>query len=65
MAAERPVFHVSVETGDGAGLHWLYSEAEVLDHRDDDEGRVQVAVRIAPEKEPRLVRRFPSARRMR
>ncbi|MHB2169195.1 GTPase HflX [Alsobacter sp. R-9] len=65
LAAERPVFHISVETGDGAGLHWLYSEAEVLDRRDDDEGRVQVAVRVAPEKEPRLLRRFPSARRMR
>jgi GTP-binding protein HflX len=65
LAAERPVFNVRVAPEDGAGLHWLYSEAEVLERRDGDDGQVLVAARILPEKEPRLLRRFPGARRMR
>lgn len=65
LAHERPVFHVAVDSADGAGLHWLYEEAEVLDRREDGEGGVLIAARIAPEKEPRLLRRFPGARRTR
>ena len=65
LSSERPVFHLSLDPSDGAGLHWLYEETEILDRREDDEGRVQLAARVAPEKEPRLLRRFPTARRMR
>jgi GTP-binding protein HflX len=65
LAAERPVYQVTVDSADGAGLHWLYQEAEVLDRRADDDGRALLAVRLVPEKEPRLLRRFPGARRIR
>ena len=65
LAAESPVFHLSLDPADGADLHWLYREAEVLDRREDDEGRILLAARVAPEKEPRLLRRFPGAKRMR
>ncbi len=65
LASDRPVFHLSLDPADGAGLHWLYREAEVLDRREDDEGRILLAARVAPEKEPRLLRRFPAAKRMR
>ncbi|WP_460451352.1 GTPase HflX [Alsobacter sp. SYSU BS001988] len=65
LAHERPVFHISVDPSDGAGLHWLYQEAEVLDRREDASGATLIAARIAPEKEPRLTRRFPGARRTR
>ncbi|PSC06409.1 GTPase HflX [Alsobacter soli] len=65
LAQDRPVFRVSVDPADGAGLHWLYQETEVLDRREDSDGALLIASRIAPEKEPRLLRRFPGARRMR
>ncbi len=65
LSAESPVFHLSLDPADGADLHWLYREAEVLDRREDDEGRILLAARVAPEKEPRLLRRFPGAKRMR
>jgi len=65
LSRERPVYHVELDAADGAGLNWLYEEAEVLDRRMDEEGQILVAARVAPEKEPRLVRRFPGARRTR
>ena len=65
LAVERPVYHLVLEPEDGSGLNWLYEEAEVLDRRADEDGHLQLAVRLAPEKEPRLLRRWPSARRMR
>jgi GTPase len=64
LAAERSSFMVSLDPSDGAALNWLYEEAEILDRRTDQENRILVAVRIAPEKEPRLLHRFPSARRL-
>ncbi len=65
LAAERPVYRLSLDPADGAALHWLYSEAEVLDRREGENGAILLAVRVALEKEPRLLRRFPAARRMR
>ncbi len=65
LAVERPVYHVALAPEEGGALNWLYEETEVLDRRSDESGRIQLAVRLAPEKEPRLTRRFPTARRMR
>jgi GTPase len=64
IAADRPSFAVTLDSADGAGLNWLYEQAEVLERRDDAEGHVVMAVRIAPEKEPRLLQRYPRARRL-
>gem|GEM_PF-5943883 len=47
---------------DGAALHWLYENAEVLDRRMEEGGTLHLAIRIAPEKEPRFLNRFPRAR---
>lgn len=49
---------------DGAALHWLYENAEVLDRREEESGTLHLAIRIAPEKEPRFLNRFPGARRL-
>jgi len=65
IAEERPVYRVMLDAADGGALNWFYEEAEVLERRSDEEGHVVLAVRIAPEKEPRLVRRAPGAKRMR
>jgi len=64
LATKRPTFVVTLEPSDGAGLHWLYEQAEVLQRRDTDEGQLVLAVRIAPEKEPRLLQRYARARRL-
>jgi GTPase len=65
IAEERPVYRVILDAADGAALNWFYEEAEVLERRSAEDGQVVLAVRIAPEKEPRLTRRAPGAKRMR
>lgn len=65
LSKGRPTYRVIVEAQDGQGLAWLHAEAEVLERRSDAEGRNVVAVRVAPEKEPRLLNRFPGARKIR
>lgn len=64
LATERSSFIVTLDPSDGAGLNWLYEQGEVLDRRTDAENRIIVAVRVGPEKEGRLLERFPGARRL-
>jgi GTP-binding protein HflX len=64
LATGRPSYFVILDPSDGAALNWLYEEAEILDRRSDAESRILVSARIAPEKEPRLLQRFPGARRL-
>ncbi len=65
VAKERPTFTLRLGAEDGGGLHWLYEEAEVIE-RDAEagEGGLHLTVRIAPEKAPRLMKRFPAAERL-
>lgn len=64
VSSGRAVYHLELPLANGAALHWLYEEAEVLDRRDGEEACALV-VRIAPEKEPRFLNRYPSARKLR
>jgi GTP-binding protein HflX len=64
LSAGRPSYLVTLEPSEGASLNWLYEQAEILERRTDLAGRVLASVRIAPEKEPRLLQRFPGARRL-
>jgi GTP-binding protein HflX len=61
LARGRPVLSVQVDPGDGEGQAWLYAHTEVLSRRSDDEGRAHFAVRVAPEHQERVLRRFPGA----
>ncbi len=65
LSAGRPVYRVTVTPTDGATRAWLHQEGEVLERRMDAEGNEQVIVRIATEKEPRLLRRAPGAKKVR
>jgi GTP-binding protein HflX len=65
LSRERPVLQITVEPDDGAGLSWVHEQTEVLDRRTDEEGHSLLVVRVMPEKEERLLRRFPGARRIR
>ena len=64
IARTRSTFAVVLPPEDGAGLNWLYENAEVLDRRMEEGGTLHLAVRIAPEKEPRFLNRFGAARRL-
>lgn len=63
VARGRPTFALHLDAADGAGLNWLYENAEVLDRRTDDDG-IRLVVRIAREKEPRLLQHYGAARRL-
>jgi GTP-binding protein HflX len=64
IAKGRPTFHISIEPADGAASNWLHEEAEILAREAGEGGRIELTVRIAPEKEPRLRKRFPSAEKV-
>jgi GTPase len=64
IARSRSTFAVILPPEDGAQLHWLYENAEVLDRRMEEGGTLHLAIRIAPEKEPRFLNRFGAARRL-
>ena len=63
LARGRSRFCVLVEPTDGQGLHWLYENGEVMSRTAQDDGSVEMIVRLAPEKIERLVQRFPDAQR--
>ena len=64
IAHGRPTFRVTLPESDGSALHWLYEETEIIERVSDEDGRVRVTSRIAPEKEPRLRKRFPEAEKV-
>ena len=64
VTANRASFEIAVDPQDGAGLHWLYEEAEVIRREEGEGGTILLLARIAPEKEPRLLSRFPKAHRV-
>ncbi len=64
IGRHRASFAVALPPEDGASLNWLYENAEILDRRAEADGTLHVAVRIAPEKEPRFLNRFGGARRL-
>jgi GTP-binding protein HflX len=65
LSTGRAVFRVDIPAADGAALNWLYEEAEVMERRADADGNLTLAVRVAAEKEPRFINRFPRAKRIR
>jgi GTPase len=61
LARGRPVLNLTLDAGDGEGQAWLYAHTEVLARRSDEEGHSYFAVRVAPEQQERVLRRFPGA----
>ena len=64
LTRDRPRFLVSLGPAEGAALNWLYEEAEVLERRAREDGAVDVVIRIAAEKEPRLRQRIKNAKKI-
>ena len=49
---------VTVSADDGEGLAWLYREAEVLSRQEKDDGTLGLSLRVSPEAEGRIRRKF-------
>ena len=64
IAAGRPTFRIVLDPADGAAAHWLHEEAEIIERDTGEGGETRVLVRLAPEKEPRLRKRFPQAEKI-
>jgi GTP-binding protein HflX len=50
LAQTRITLDLVLDGADGAGLSWLYRNAEVLAKNTDDDGRMAVTVRADPAK---------------
>ena len=57
LARGRTTVELTLDAGDGQGLHWLYEHAEVMARR-DEEGVLRLTVRVPPDQIERLKRRF-------
>jgi GTP-binding protein HflX len=57
LARGRSQVELTLDAGDGQGLHWLYEHTEVMS-RLDEEGGVRLTVRVPPEQIERVKRRF-------
>ena len=57
LARGRPELELTLDASDGQGLHWLYEHAEVMSRRDEDD-RLRLTVRVAPDQIERIKRRF-------
>ena len=57
LARGRPELELTLDASDGQGLHWLYEHAEVMSRRDEDD-RLRLTVRVAPDQIERVKRRF-------
>jgi GTPase len=61
LAQGRSLLDVELEGADGQGLHWLYENTEVMARETSEDGRIQLKVRVAPDKLARVTRRFGQA----
>jgi GTPase len=61
LSANHVQLAITLPGSDGEGLSWLYANTQVLSRRDEDEGDVQLEIKVAPERLDRLKRRFPAA----
>ncbi|MCL2384477.1 MAG: GTPase HflX [Alphaproteobacteria bacterium] len=58
LAAGRSIFAVTLDPADGAGLNWLYENAEILSKTIGTEGQISIRIRLVPERIEALRRRF-------
>ncbi len=62
LATGSSTLAIHVDATDGAGLAWLYTQGEVLERRDGEDGAVHVVMRVQPQRRGKVLTRFPGAR---
>ena len=63
LASGRIVFDIALDPANGAGLHWLYENTEVMRKSAAADGAIHVRVRVVPDRAELVRRKFPAARR--
>ena len=58
LALGRTVLQVDIAVEDGASLHWLYENAEILDRVSSEDGSSRLTLRVSPERVEQVTRRF-------
>ncbi|WP_395696542.1 GTPase HflX [Methylocella sp.] len=58
LSADRLTFELTLAPEDGASLHWLYENAEVLRRSVGSDGAVHMQVRVGPERAESVRRKF-------
>ena len=58
LSADRLTFELTLAPEDGASLHWLYENAEVLRRSVGSDGAVHMQVRVGPERAESVKRKF-------
>src|SRR5580700_5316989 len=61
LASGRIVFDIALDPANGAGLHWLHENTEVIRKSTAADGAVHIRVRVAPERAEPVRRKFPAA----
>ena len=59
LAEGRETLEITLDAGDGAGLAWLYENAEVLGRRNGRTGNVTLKIRAGATEMGRITRKFP------
>ncbi|WP_428033055.1 GTPase HflX [Ancylobacter sp.] len=62
LARERVSLAIDLDAADGSSLSWLYRHSEVLERRENGEGRLHLAVRVPPDRAEHIERRFGARR---
>lgn len=62
LTADRQRWRITVPAGDGEGLSAVYGLGEVMERSADEDGNVELSVRLSAAKAGQLLRRFPMAR---
>lgn len=58
LARGRTLVEVSVPAHDGAGLNWLYENAEIMQRTEAEDGSALLSLRVAPSRIEQVSRRF-------
>ena len=61
VVADRPTLSLDVDPADGAGIGWLHRQTEVLSREFNEQGRLEVVVRVDPRRVSEVRKRFPPA----
>jgi GTP-binding protein HflX len=61
LSASRITLDLMLDPADGAAVSWLHRNAEVMERRLRDDGRLAITVRIEPAKAEQLRKRFAAA----
>jgi GTPase len=61
LARGRIIFDIALDPANGAGLHWLHENTEVMRKSTAADGAIHVRVRVASERAEPVRRKFPAA----